>query len=263
MKIGCGVQFDEISTARDLGFDFVELRGKAVQQLSPRLFEDLVTNLIACQMPCLSLNAYCPPDIVIAGVNYDRQKAQDYARALADRAKLLGVRKVGIGSPMSRQLPHGFDLKLAWKQAVEFTADAANIFGAEGIQISFEALGGCFCNFINHVDTAVSLIQELSDFSVGLVLDFYNMEKSDEADLPLNAFSHLISHVHVSDDLGSCTQRSFLLPEKYLEHTARIKRLMGAGYNDTLSLEIDIPLDERAGQSLKFLQSLCRTPNQS
>lgn len=156
--------------------------------------------------------------------------------------------------PGSRRLPVDFNRETAWDQARAFTAGTAELFARFGIRVGFEALGPCYCNFINRVQEASRMAGQLS--GVGLTLDFYNMEQSGEADCPLLPYAHQILHVHLSDDLGSPQQRSFLRPEKHALHRSRIKRLAEAGYDGTLSLEVDVPVGPEAARSLAFLREL-------
>lgn len=254
MKIGCSAHIHELPAVEEAGFDYVELRGREVAALAPA---DLACLESQCErLPCLGLNAYCPPEIVIAGPGFDRRRAQTYAETLAARAVRLGVRVVGIGSPASRVLPEGFSYDLAAEQAKSFTKDTAEAFGRYGISVGFEALGYCFCNFINHMSEAAALVESLGIPSAGIILDFYNMELSGEAQLPFAPYISRILHVHLSDDLGTPDRRSFLRPEKLPLHEARVKALISAGYAGALTLEIDTPVDHTAKESLVFLRNL-------
>lgn len=254
MKFGCSAQVSELSAVHALGFDYVELRGRELAALTPVQLDFVAAELERLHLPCLALNAYCPPDVVIAGPGFDLSRARSYAEALALRASRLGVLSVGIGSPGSRRLPVDFNRETAWDQARAFTAGTAELFARFGIRVGFEALGPCYCNFINRVQEASRMAEQLS--GVGLTLDFYNMEQSGEADCPLLPYAHQILHVHISDDLGSPQQRSFLRPEKHALHRSRIKRLAEAGYDGTLSLEVDVPVGPEAARSLAFLREL-------
>ena len=255
MKIGCSASIPEISLVHAMGFDFVELRGRDVAALSKAEMDALEAQISRLALPCLSLNAYCPPDIKIAGPGFDLQRSRLYADALAERASRIGVKVIGIGSPLSRRLPDGFDRQLAWEQAVAFTRETAEAFAKYGVRTGFEPLGYCYCNFVNHVDEAVKLADTLKSCGVGLTLDFYNMERSQEDMMPLAVCAPHILHVHVSDDLeGNPQKRAFLRQDKLEIHRERIHRLMATGYDGTVSLEVDIPINDAAAENLAFLR---------
>lgn len=125
-----------------------------------------------------------------------------------------------------------------------------------GIRVCVEALGTCYCNFINRTEEAFRLAEETGMENVGVVLDFYNMEHMNEADRSLTDLDPgKIFHAHISDDDGSPRRRSFLQPGKAEIHIRRIRGLIQTGYTGGITLETDLPLDkERAGRSLDILR---------
>jgi len=116
-----------------------------------------------------------------------------------------------------------------------------------------EALATCYCNTVNTTTQALEIIKQVNHPSVKLVLDFYNMEHMNEADIELTKLP--IIHAHISDDDGAPNLRSYLKPNKKDLHQKRIKRLQDTGYNGGLTLEVDVPYDrERAALSLAIMK---------
>lgn len=218
-------------------------------------FDEIVNIVKYGKLPCFGLNAYCPPEIIIAGPHFNIKKSKQYAKLCAKRAAELGVKKIGIGSPNSRNLPNNFSHNLAVSQIVEFLKVTAEEFAKYDMVICLEALGNCYCNFINYVDEAVDIINKTNMPNVKLVLDFYNMEQNNEADIDLKEILPYIAHVHISDDDNSPLRRYFLKPKKFLLHKKRVLQLIKMGYDDTISLEIDLPINAiLASQSLSILK---------
>jgi sugar phosphate isomerase/epimerase len=239
------------------GFDFAEFPCKIICQMEEITFTTLCKHIEKIGFPVLGMNMYCPPDVIIAGPGYDCGIAARYARIAAARGNALGVRVIGIGSPRSRIIPEGFDLKLAKTQLVEFLRITAGEFSVYGITVAFEALAPCFCNFINTLPEAQRVVAGAGINGLEIVADFYNMEHSGEADMDITPFIDLIGHFHISDDDGAPTKRSYLKPEKYSLHKSRIRRIKESGYNGALTLETDVAFDEvRALESLQFLKSV-------
>ncbi len=237
------------------GFDYVELSGRNVCAMDQAAFEKLRRMVESGRLPCLGFNAYCPPEVRIAGPGFSAEYAREYALRCLSRAVELNVQVVGIGSPMSRNLPAGFDRNLAMHQAEEFFAVTADVFAAQSIFVCVEALGPCYCNFINTLAEALSLVRAVNMGNLKLVADFYNMEHSGEADIPLFPFVNDIVHAHISDDAGSPQMRWFLKHDKRDTHISRIKRLRGAGYLGAVTLETDLPAELHAArQSLQILR---------
>ena len=257
MRYGIVVTPQDYEAACLSGYDYVEFAGRQVAAMTDAQFDELKAMVERGGKPCLGLNAYCPPEVAIIGENFSSDKARAYARHLAKRAHALGVKTVGVGSPFSRILAPGFDPEKAWEQAVSFMKETCRAFAPYGITVCIEALGPCYCNFINLFEEAERLRELADEENLKLVIDFYNMEHSQEADIPLFSYAGKIAHAHISDDAGSPRARSYLKPGKQDIHRARLARLKEqAGYDGCISVEIDVPFDaQAAADSLKILQA--------
>ena len=254
MKYGCSAHIPETRMVKEAGYDYVVYRGKEVAALTEEDYQETVRLLKDTGLPCISLNAYCSDDLVVAGPAYDREKTLAYARLLAPRAAALGVKTVGVGSPAARRIPEDFDRTKALSQFAEFLADTAAVFGEYGIAVSIEPLGYCFCNLVNRMDEALALADMLTP-PMDLTIDYYNMEQSNEADLDLQPYIGRVAHVHVSDDEGDCYRRCPLLPEKKQLHQERMRQLAQLGYDGYVTLEIDLALDpESISGTLRMLK---------
>jgi len=255
MKVGCVAIPTDIPLLKTAGFDYVELSGRNVCKMEKNAFRELKRCLQSTCMPCLGFNAYCPPEVRIAGPGFSEVAALEYAKRCLERAVELNVQVIGVGSPMSRHLPDGYDKSKAVSEASAFFAVTADVFAQEGIYICVEALGPCYCNFINHLKEAQDIVRSVGMENLKIVLDFYNMEHSAEADISLDLFLPDIVHAHISDDAGSPKARWFLKPDKRDTHWTRVRRLYGAGYLGALTLEIDLPADlKQAVQTLRMLR---------
>lgn len=260
MKFGCVAAIADYPVLEKAGLDYVELSGRNVCAMEESAFIKLRRLIKTGALPCLGFNAYCPPDVRIAGPGFSAFVAREYAKRCLERAADLNVQVVGVGSPMSRNLPEGYDRNLAMRQAEEFFAVTAEVFAEQNIYVCVEALGPCYCNFINRLAEAQDIVRDVDMENLKLVLDFYNMEHCGEADIPLFPFIKDIVHAHISDDAGSPQRRWFLKPEKRDLHAARVRRLRDAGYPGAITLEIDLPADLfEVKQSLGILKDAVQT----
>lgn len=257
MRIGCSLLTEQdMEAAVQAGFDYVELMGKYLVSLQEREFEMLLWQQDRLSLPVLGLNGYCPKQIQMIGVEFTTEKAREYAKACAVRAHRLGVKYVGIGSPMSRNLCGGLAYGEAVRQLEQFLSVTAEVFSKYDIMVCLEALAECYCNFVNNLQEAADIVKELCLPNLALIVDFYNMEHMGEADTDLKRFGGYITHVHISDDEGSPTRRSYLKMEKKGIHQQRIRNLLATGYGGAVSLEIDCRIDvERARQSADMLRN--------
>jgi sugar phosphate isomerase/epimerase len=256
MQIGCACKPEEYAGVSLAGFDYAELPCRTVCEMNERDFDELCHLVGKTDFPVRAMNIYCPPKIVIAGPGYSATAAGTYAHAAALRGKALGVESVGIGSPFSRNLPEGFDKALADRQLAEFLTITAEAFGEVGINVNLEALGPCYCNFINTLKEACEAVSAADVENLGIVLDFYNMEHSGEADIDLREYMSLIRHAHISDDDGAPSLRSYLRSDKHLIHKHRIQGLLDSGYDGGITIEVDVAFDaRRAKESLAAIRN--------
>ena len=257
MKFGCALlDPQDLDAVKDIGYDYAEFMGKYLVSLSDGEYAALCKKLESLKLKVLGINGYCPPALKMAGPGFDMGSIKKYAKLCAGRAEALGASMVGIGSPQSRNLPKGYPRMPARRQLQEFLEITAEEFAVFDIEICLEPLAPCFCNFINFMPEAVSIIDEMKQNKTGIIADFYNMEHVGEADLDMKDFMPYISHVHISDDDGGPDKRSYLKPERARIHQERIQNLIKAGYQGAVSLEIDCRINpDRAAESLAIMKA--------
>ena len=199
MQIGCATRDEHaIGLVKSVGYDYLEFSGKGLVAMTEEEYQELKKDLSRTGLRCECLTAYCPPEIIIAGPGFDPENAADYAKQVAKRAQELSVCNVSVGSPFSRNLPEGFDRKLAKEQACRFFEETARVFAPYGITVCVEPLGRCFCNFINDLSEAEEIIVRVGAKNLGMVVDFYNMEQNGDADQDLGKYLSVILHAHIS-----------------------------------------------------------------
>ncbi|WP_455615354.1 sugar phosphate isomerase/epimerase family protein [Eisenbergiella sp.] len=257
MQIGCTLLSpQDLDAVKETGFDYAEFMGKYLVSLSSSEYLELQRAVKRSRLQVAGMNGYCPETVKIAGPGFEPEVIRKYACQCAQKAGGLGIRFAGIGSPRSRNLPKGYSRLTAVHQLKEFLKITAEEFEKYDIIVCLEPLAPCYCNFINSIPEAVSVAEELNLPNVGLVVDFYNMEYVNEADLNLKKYKGIIKHAHISDDDGTSSQRSYLKPEKEEIHRNRIRRLYETGYQGAISLEIDCRIDAvRAARSLEIMKS--------
>ena len=254
MQVGCTLLTeDDISVAKGIGYDYVELMGKYLVSLSDAEYMKLRRNLDKNEMHCMGINAYCPKDIVIAGPDFNLNNASQYAKKCAERAERIGTKYIGIGSPASRNLANGYSRITAENQLMEFLKVTAEEFGKYDIAVCLEALAPCYCNFINHIRDAVDIVKRINWENIRVVLDFYNMEHVAEADEILEDMIPYIAHAHISDDDGAPNRRYFLKEKKNAVHQKRIRDLYSNGYSGAISVEVDLPIHRVMAQKSLYM----------
>lgn len=255
MRIGCAASAQDADVLASCGYDYLELPGRWVAAQPTSRLQALARHLKSLGLPCEGLNAYCPPEVVIVGEGFDLAKATEYARRCAGAGAELGVRLVGIGSPLSRKVSPGYDKKAAFSQMSDFFDATAEVFRTYGMMVGIEPLGRCYTCVLNTPQEAREIVESCHADNLGLVIDFYNLRQNGDGDIPLTPFLPLTIHAHISGDAGSPLKRWFL-PKEAVPELRRVRRLLEGGYRGRLSLEVDLPVEEQAARrTLALLRS--------
>lgn len=236
MKYGCCANIDRYNDLVGLGYDFIELAGTDIYNMSDLQFNNVRSIIKNGPIGCTRVNAFMQSDIKVVGHDIDWERIREYVEKVSYRAGLLGVETIGFGSPMSRNIPDGFSREKAVEQAVEFAKFAADRSSQYGIKILVEAVTKSMTNFINTLDEALHIVKQVNCQYVALLIDLYHfwMEKESLESINAEAVKYL-KHVHIAEENG----RIFPVPcgiEKYQIYINRIKEL---GYNGTISIEAD------------------------
>ena len=105
------------------------------------------------------------------------------------------------------------------------------------------------------MEEGMEIVDRINWSDIGLLGDFYNLEKAEEADEDMGRYMQRLLHVHISDDEGSPWRRSYLKEEKAQIHQRRLGRLYENGYAGAVSLEIDVPAKLGAAEeSLRIMK---------
>lgn len=241
-----------------LGYDYIELAGKAVAAMDERSFAAAAARVAAGPVACCGFNAYCPPEIVIAGPGWDLASARAYAGRLLPRAKALGARAVGIGAPASRTLPAGFDRTLARRQLADFLKATAEEADRCGVTLLLEAVCTRECNFVNTTAEALEIVRELALPNLFLVYDIYHAAVMGESPAQLAAIFPLLRHAHICRDEGGA--RTYLAAGEPQPYQPYVDALCALGYGGAICLEAfcgDVPAG--AARSLEILREMTGT----
>lgn len=202
MKIGCCVDVCDAERVIAQGFDFVDLNGQELASMPLEAVRALADRL--GRAPCIGLHATVPARVRLAGPDFSLAAAAAYFQGLAERARLLRVRYLGIGSPRSRSLPSDFPVARADAQMRDALRAAATAY-PEG-QILLESLNPTETNYINSLAHAARVIEGLDPARIGLVLDVFHFALCGERPGALtDAIAARVRYIHIADPV----RRSF------------------------------------------------------
>jgi len=189
-----------------------------------------------------------------------RRTTQNYLKELIDLCGDLGGKVLVHGSPNQRNVKKGWDPAETWKLARETFQVCAEAAQSRDVFYCLEALTTTETNFINTIDEALHMVDEINHPNFQAMLDCRSIHASAKSELPLVLKAALdtgkLRHVHVND------------PNKRgpgfgdLQFTPLLKILHEADYPGYISVEVfDFKPDPQtiAGRSIGYLQGICES----
>ena len=256
MKYGLCTDMAHYEQLCNNGYDYIELAGTEVIAASDLVLHELKRKIMGSGVPCIGFNSYCDASLPIVGDGYNRFSTAIYAERICERAALLGAKALGIGSPLARKLPNGYDMNRANEQAEEFLRTTAEIAKPYSITILFESLNTKTCDYMVHTPDALALVKRLQKDveNIAMVLDFYQMSMMDEDITDIKYVMPYVRHLHINgfDALGN---RTYLFEDQMEYFSLAISSAKKWGYDATISVEAKTAnFQEDAVRSLRILK---------
>lgn len=256
MEFGCCISIKNITKAKEIGYDFIELEGKEIAAIKDDEWKDVSDNILKNNIKVIGFNSFCDGDTPIVG-NVNQNKLFEYSMKIVERGKDLNIANIGIGAPKARILPNGFDLNTANEQMEDFLFFITNEAKKYNINILLEALNPYKCNYITSTKEAYKMVNKLHIGNLFLVYDLYHSINSNETYKDVVNYFDKTKHVHISSWDKKDLSRFYLLEkdEKYIKDFIEFLRLNK--YNSTVSIEAsDINFNEVGELSLSLLKQM-------
>lgn len=187
-----------------------------------------------------------------------RKKTQNYLKELIDLCGDLGGKVLVHGSPQQRNIKEEWDADETRKYALETFQVCAAAAQSRDVFYCLEALTTADTNFINTIDDAMQMVDEIGHPNFQTMFDCRSIHASAGTELPQVLKAALgtgkLKHVHVNDPNG----RGPGFGE--LQFTPLLKLLHEAGYQGYISVEVfDFKPDPQtiAGRSIGYLKGIC------
>lgn len=258
MRFGCAVPASIASTARSLGYDFVELRVAELFPLEPEAkFLETARLIEQAGIPAETFAFLFPPELKVVGPAVDGDRVSRWVANALLRAQSLGGHVVVVGSGGSRRIPEGFPARQALEQFRVFLEGACEEAAKRGIMLALEALNRTETNLIHTLADAAALAAEIDCPALGVVADIYHMRMEDEPNSHLlDAAPHLV-HVQLAD--------AGRLPpgEATFDFRTFFTFLNAAGYDGTVALECSFNhFRTEGGPALAFVRQVSNSSDQ-
>ena len=236
MRIGCCTTMENYEDLCKIVYDYIELSAYDVFNMTNEDFDTTLSKIKEYGIPCLGFNAYCRSNLPMVGPGFDENRVKYYAEKVCDRGASLGIDFIGIGSPLARIVPEGWDINKADMQMERFLRITAEVARQYGHTILFEALNSNICNYITSTKEALEIVEKLNIPNLKMVLDFYHMGIMGESIDDIGYVMHKVKHLHISH-IGTGSTRGYL-NEDDLQYVCRvIDTVRFHGYDNTISIE--------------------------
>ncbi len=171
--------------------------------LNPKLpdaeFAAVADQFKAKGIPVKACNSFLPGDLKLVGPDPKHDEAVRYATKALERAKLLSIPIVVLGSGAARKVPEGFDRAKAEAQFIEVARKLGEAGQAHGVTVAMESLNRGETNFGNTLRECLKLINAINHPRVRLVADMYHMLKEDEGPEIITEAGAKIVHCHIAE----------------------------------------------------------------
>ena len=238
MKIGCCTNMRNYEDLCKIGYDYIELSAYDIFNMTNEDFKTSLSKINEYGVPCFGFNAYCRDNLPMVGPGFDVDKVKTYAEKVCERGAKLGINFIGIGSPLARRVPDGWDINIANIQMEKFLRITAEVARQHGQTILLEALNTNVCNYITSTMEALRMVEKLDLPNLNMVLDFYHMGIMGESIDGIGYVMPMVKHLHISC-IGKGFKRDYLNENdfEYVYHV--INTVRSYGYNNTISIEAD------------------------
>lgn len=237
--------------AAQLGFDGVEL--------APFTIADDVADIPAARRRQI-VRAAGDAGVVVVGLHWlfispkglhlttpdaaVRRRSAEYIQHLADFCADVGGKVMTFGSPKQRDIVPPTTFAEGWQRAREVYASCAEVLAGRGVTLCIEALTPADTNFINTVEDAARLADEIGHPNIDIMLDCRAMSAMPDGVVgTIRRFGGRAKHFHANEASGKgvgMLSRSDEPP--LIDYTSAMRALAESGYDGWVSVE---PFDDQ------------------
>jgi sugar phosphate isomerase/epimerase len=189
-----------------------------------------------------------------------RKKTQHYLKTLVDLCGDLGGSVLVHGSPQQRNIKADWDPAETWKLARETFQICAEAAQSRDVYYCLEALTTADTNFINTIDQALTMVNEIDHPNFQTMFDCRSIHATAKSELSRVLEKALatgkLKHVHINDPGGRGPGFGDL------QFAPLLNILHAANYPGYISVEVfDFNPDPQtiAARSMGYLHGICET----
>lgn len=242
MKIGGFGRIADYEKIKAAGFDYAELDLPEIKQLSQEAFDAFCERVKQENFPVLIGSRALP--IAAPWFFTDQFSLEEYKPYMVkacDRAEKLGIRKIILGNGKARWLVDDTGLKKE-SNFIDLLSLFAQICEENGIEMILEPLGPDYSNYINTLPEAVRVVKATGSKNLFIMADLRHLYRGGESYEDIVDCADYLHHTHI-DYPEVFPERPFPTAEDGFDYSPFLNAVKRAGYNDTLTIEADIPSD--------------------
>jgi len=182
MRIGLCTSITNASAAAEAGFDFIEenVQSLLVPNEPEEAFAPNLAAVKSAPLKTRAANCFVPATLKCTGPDADVDRLGKYAATAFRRAQQAGIRTIVFGSGGARQMPAGYEYRLAWNQFLEGLRRIASLAQRHDVTIVIEPLNRGECNFLNTLKEGADMVMASMNPHVRLLADIYHMRIEGE-----------------------------------------------------------------------------------
>ena len=251
-KFGICTEFDKLPQLAEAGFDYIEPPTYMFSLADENEFRAICKDIERSGVPCEACNFFYPTDFRVTGKDIDRDKIYAYIDKAVERAAVLGVRNITVGSGPARNVPEGFPKEDASRQFGDQIHYAGELAARGGIEITIEPIRPASTNLINNLAEAKALADYVNLPNVKSMADINQMSGAGDTIEMIYQYDAYIRHLHILDVGNKC----YPLNPEDPELTALVKAYLSVNPVGRISVEgAPFTTVENARQCLAALKS--------
>lgn len=202
--LGVCTSYDNDSVLNAAGFVYLEESARKILagSVPDSTFQKQLARIRQMKMKVETCNLFLPGTIRLIGKEADEKVILGYVDSLMQRAKIVGVKIIVLGSAGSRKLLDGMDPVQSKKELIAICRKMAVVAKKYDRIIAMESLNTSEDNFMNSLKIVTDVAQQVNHPNFRLTVDLYHMVREGESpDDILKAGPYLV-HCHIAEKEG-------------------------------------------------------------
>lgn len=248
--------FEAIKCAKNAGLDYLETGFGCLANFDNEKFNYSKSLLEEVDLQCLAANGFIPGDMKLVGDSVDYGAISDYLDRGFERADILGVKKIVLGSGAARSFPEGYSPEKAKEQVAYFLSEYAAPRAKKcGCIIVLEPLRYGETTMIHTVSDGVEISDMCGCGNVFALADLYHVYGNNDDIDGFRKYKGKICHCHIAEP-EKRVYPAFATPEinDVIKHFLDTMAAVGC---DTCSIEARTDdFEKDIVDSISFLKAL-------